>query len=210
MAGTSYPPMAMPMANTIAVISPQFCVPYPVDLTIVRKLMTLSEGSFGVTDANGNIMFRVKGKLFSLHDRRVLYDSAGNPLITFQQKLLSAHRRWQVYRGESTDAKNLLFSVKKSSLLQFRTKLDVFLASNTAENVCDFRIEGSWLERSCIISSGNSSNIVAQMHRKHSVQSVLLGKDTFGVTVYPNVDHAFITALVVILEEVNEDRSGED
>ncbi|KAL2509815.1 Protein LURP-one-related 15 [Forsythia ovata] len=143
MAGTSYPPMAMPMANTIAVISPQFCVPYPVDLTIVRKLMTLSEGSFGVTDANGNIMFRVKGKLFSLHDRRVLYDSAGNPLITFQQKLLSAHRRWQVYRGESTDAKNLLFSVKKSSLLQFRTKLDVFLASNTAENVCDFRIEGS-------------------------------------------------------------------
>ncbi|KAL2455766.1 Protein LURP-one-related 15 [Abeliophyllum distichum] len=208
MAGTSYPPMAM--ANTIAVISPQFCVPYPVDLTIVRKLMTLSEGSFGVTDVNGNIMFRVKGKLFSLHDRRVLYDAAGNPLITFQQKLLSAHRRWQVFRGESTDAKNLLFSVKKSSLLQFRTKLDVFLASNTAENVCDFKIEGSWLERSCVIYSGNSSNIVAQMHRKHSVQSVLLGKDTFGVTVYPNVDYAFIAALVVILEEINEDRSGED
>ncbi|KAL2484915.1 Protein LURP-one-related 15 [Abeliophyllum distichum] len=166
MAGTSYPPMAM--ANTIAVISPQFCAPYPVDLTIVRKLMTLSEGSFGVTDVNGNIMFRVKGKLFSLHDRRVLYDAAGNPLITFQQKLLSAHRRWQVFPRRD------------------------------------------WLERSCVIYSGNSSNIVAQMHRKHSVQSVLLGKDTFGVTVYPNVDYAFIAALVVILEEINEDRSGED
>lgn len=49
--------------------------------------MTLSEGNFGVTDVNGNIMFRVKGKLFSLHDRRVLYDAAGNPLITFQQKV---------------------------------------------------------------------------------------------------------------------------
>ncbi|CAI9779190.1 unnamed protein product [Fraxinus pennsylvanica] len=213
MAGTSYPypPMANPpMANTIAVISPQLCVPYPVDLTIVRKLMTLSEGSFGVTDVNGNIMFRVKGKFFSLHDRRVLYDAAGKPLITFQQKLLSAHRRWQVFRGESTDAKNLLFTVKKSSLLQFRTKLDVFMASNTKENVCDFKIEGSWLERSCVIYSGNSNNIIAQMHRKHSAQSILLGKDTFGVTVYPNVDYAFIVALVVILEEVNEDRSGED
>ena len=45
-----------------------------------------------------------------------------------------------------------------------------------------------------------------QMHRKHSVTSVLFGKDTFCVTVYPNVDHAFIVALVVILEEINEDR----
>ncbi|KAI3474263.1 hypothetical protein Pfo_029244 [Paulownia fortunei] len=206
MAGTSYPAVESP----VAVISPQFCVGYPVDLTIVRKLMSLSEGNFGVTDVNGNIMFRVKGKLFSLHDRRVLLDAAGNPLITFQQKLLSAHRRWQVFKGESTDAKDLLFNVKKSSLIQLKTKLDVFLASNTREEVCDFKIEGSWFERSCVIYAGSSKNVIAQMHRKHSAQSILLGKDTFGVTVYPNVDYAFIVALVVILEEINEDRSGED
>ncbi|KAK4418868.1 protein LURP-one-related 15 [Sesamum alatum] len=206
MTGTSYPAVAGP----VAVISPQFCAGYPVDLTIVRKLMTLSEGSFGVTDANGNIMFRVKGKLFSLHDRRVLLDASGVPVITFQQKLLSAHRRWQVFRGESTDAKDLLFSVKKSSLIQLKTKLDVFLAGNSREEVCDFKIEGSWFERSCVIYAGNSTNIIAQMHRKHSAQSILLGKDTFGVTVYPNVDYAFIVALVVILEEINEDRSGSD
>ncbi|OIS98032.1 PREDICTED: protein LURP-one-related 10-like [Nicotiana attenuata] len=213
MAGTSsYPPqMAMPpAANQVAIISPQFCAPYPVDLNVVRKLMTLSEGSFGVTDVNGNIIFKVKGKLFSLRDRRVLLDAAGNPLVTFQQKMLTAHRRWQVYRGESTDTKNFLFSVKKSSLLQFKTKLDVFLAHNTNEDVCDFRIEGSWFERSCVIYAGNTNTIIAQMHRKHTAQSILLGKDNFGVTVYPNVDYAFVVALVVILEEINEDRSGED
>ncbi|KAL0450946.1 UNVERIFIED_CONTAM: protein LURP-one-related 15 [Sesamum latifolium] len=206
MTGTSYPAVA----GQVAVISPQFCAGYPVDLTIVRKLITLSEGSFGVTDVNGNIMFKVKGKLFSLHDRRVLLDATGIPIITFQQKLLSAHRRWQVFRGESTDAKDLLFSVKKSSLIQLKTKLDVFMACNTREDVCDFKIEGSWFERSCVIYAGNSTNIIAQMHRKHSAQSILLGKDTFGVTVYPNVDYAFIVALVVILEEINEDRSGSD
>lgn len=43
------------------------------------------------------------------------------------------------------------------------------------------------------------------MHKKHSVQSVVLGKDTFSVTVYPHVDHAFIVALVVILDEINEE-----
>ncbi|KAM3287965.1 protein LURP-one-related 10 [Capsicum chacoense] len=206
---STYPPQMM--ANQqVAIINPQFCAPYPVDLNIVRKLMTLSEGAFGVTDVNGNIVFKVKGKLFSLRDRRVLLDAAGNPIVTFQQKILSAHRRWQVYRGESTDSKDFLFSVKKSSLLQFKTKLDVFLAHNTKEDVCDFRIEGSWFERSCVIYAGNTSTIVAQMHRKHTAQSILLGKDNFGVTVYPNVDYAFIVALVVILEEINEDRSGDD
>jgi uncharacterized protein YxjI len=44
------------------------------------------------------------------------------------------------------------------------------------------------------------------MHKKHNVQSVMLGKDNFSVTVYPNVDYAFIVALVVILDEINDDR----
>lgn len=49
-----------------------------------------------------------------------------------------------------------------------------------------------------------------QMRRKHSVQSIVLGKDTFSVTVYPHVDYAFIVALVVLLEEINEDRKDND
>lgn len=84
MAGPSYPAAAAP----VAVVSPQFCVGYPVDLTVTRKLMTLEDGTFGVTDVNGNLMFRIRGKVFSLHDRRVLLDAAGLPIITFQQKVL--------------------------------------------------------------------------------------------------------------------------
>ncbi|KAF7143588.1 hypothetical protein RHSIM_Rhsim05G0227600 [Rhododendron simsii] len=202
MAQSSYPPIG----NPVAIVSPQFCAAYPVDLTIVRKLLSITEGNFAVTDVNGNVMFKIKGKVFSLRDRRVLLDNAGNPILTLQQKILTAHRRWQVYRGDSTDAKDLLFSAKKSSLIQFKTQLDVFLAANTKEEVCDFKIKGSWLERSCTIYLGDTSTIIAQMHRKHSVQSIVLGKDTFSVTVYPHVDYAFIVALVVVLEEINEDR----
>lgn len=82
-------------------------------------------------------------------------------MLRFQ--LLSAHRRWQVFRGESTASKDLLFSVRKSSMVQFKTKLDVFMAPNTKEDVCDFKIEGSWFERSCCIYAGNSNNIIAQV-----------------------------------------------
>ncbi|CAA0836228.1 Protein LURP-one-related 15 [Striga hermonthica] len=206
MPGTSYPPAAQSHGPPpTAIISPQFCVGYPVDLTVVRKMLTLSEGNFGVTDVNGNLMFKVKGKLLSLHEKRTLLDAAGNPIVTFRQKMLSARSRWQVFRGESTDPKDMLFSVRRSSFLQLKTKLDVFLASNVSEQVCDFRVEGNWFESSCVIYAGKSNNIVAQMKRNHTAQSLLLGKDNFGVTVYPNVDYAFIIALIVLLEEINTD-----
>ena len=78
-------------------------------------------------------------------------------------QILSAHRRWQVYRGESSDSKDLLFSVKKSSLIQFKTELDVFLAANTSEQACDFKIKGSYFERSCTVSLGESNTIIAQV-----------------------------------------------
>ncbi|KAL7095185.1 hypothetical protein ACP275_10G008200 [Erythranthe tilingii] len=200
--GASYTAAASP----VVVVAPHFCVGHPVDLTIVRKMMTLSEGNFGVTDVDGNLMFKAQGKIFSLHDRRVLLDAARTPLITYKQKRRSAHQRWEAFRGESIDKKDMLFSVRKSSLFQMNTKLHVFMASNTSEDVCDFRIKGNWFESKCTIYAGNSNNIVAQMHRNHSAKSILLGKDNFGVTVYPNVDYAFIVLLVVILEEINTGR----
>ncbi|KAL6138964.1 hypothetical protein ACLB2K_064242 [Fragaria x ananassa] len=40
----------------------------------------------------------------------------------------------------------------------------------------------------------------------------VLGKDVFAVTVYPQVDFAFIVAVVVVLHEIeiNQDGKGED
>ncbi|KAK8682627.1 hypothetical protein V6N13_055011 [Hibiscus sabdariffa] len=198
-----------PLANPVSIVGPHFCAPYPVDLAIIRKVLTITDGNFVVTDINGNILFKVKGKFLSMHDRRVLLDGAGNPIVTLKQKMMSAHDRWQVFRGESTDASDLLFSAKRSSMFQLKTKLDVFLANNTREEVCDFKVKGSWFERSCAVYAGESSTIVAQMHKKHTVESILIGKDKFMVTVYPNIDYAFIVALIVILDGINkEDSSG--
>ncbi|CAH1446026.1 unnamed protein product [Lactuca virosa] len=198
------------MANPVAVVSPHFLAPHPVDLTIVRKLLSLSDGNFAVTDANGNVMFKVKGKHLSLRDRRVLLDAAGNPILSFQKKLLGVHNRWVVFRGDSSDAKDIIFTAKQSSLIQFKTSLDVFLGFKEKENVCDYKVKGSWFDRSCTIYAGETTTIVAQMHKKHTVQSIALGKDTFYVTVYPNVDYAFIVALVVILHEINEEKNDTD
>ncbi|KAL4606405.1 hypothetical protein ACB092_09G100100 [Castanea dentata] len=194
--------LSAPQAYPLWVISPYYCAPYPVDLGIVRKVLTVSDSSFVVTDTNGNTLFSC----------RIIVDAAGNPIVTIQDKVLIAHNRWQAFRGESTDSKNLLFSARTRSMLYLKTKLDVYFAHNTTEKVCDFKVEGSWLDRSCVIYAGGSSTVIAKMHKKDAVQSILIGNDNFIVTVYPNIDYAFINpnidyafivALIVILDEIN-------
>ncbi|KAJ4841476.1 hypothetical protein Tsubulata_015701 [Turnera subulata] len=199
---------APPLENPVVVIGPQFLAQYPVDLAIKSRVFTLGENDFKVTDINGTLIFQVKSKLLSLHDTRYLQDAAGNTLANLKQRILTMHRRWEVFRGESPE---LLFTVKKSSLIQFKTELDVFVAANTAQKVPDFKIKGSWMERSCTITLGDSNIIIAQMHKKHNLTTVLFDNaDSFAVTVYPNVDYAFIVALVVLLDEINDDRKGKD
>ncbi|KAL8550155.1 hypothetical protein ACS0TY_008832 [Phlomoides rotata] len=201
----------------IAVISPEFCAPENVHLRIVKKRFAVTHGNFVVTDEHDNTMFKVKDKLLSLHDRHLILNPDGIPipyrhidkkskstlvLILFQK--ISARKRWQVFRGESSRATDLIFRVRKSSVLQFKTELDVFLSGNEEERLWDFKVVGSWLERSCDIYDKNSSPI-AKMLKKHSLGSIVLGKDTFEVTVSPRVDHVFIIALVVIFYEINKD-----
>ncbi|CAN0879600.1 Protein LURP-one-related 15 [Linum grandiflorum] len=199
-----------PLANPVVVVGPQYLADYPVDLTVASTTLTLGENDFTIKDINGTVIFNVKSKLLSLHDRRRMHDSAGNVVLSLQQKILSAHRRWQAFKGDSTDAKDLIFSVRKSSILKYKGKLDVFLAENKKEESPDFRIKGGWAEGSCTVYLGKSKTVIAKMQRGQSLKVVFLDADTFKVTVYPQVDYAFIVALVVILDEINADRSGDD
>jgi uncharacterized protein YxjI len=198
--GAPAPPAPLP------VVGHQFCAPYVVPLTVTKKALSISDGDFAITDANGGLVLKVKGSIFSLRHRRVLLDAAGQPLLSMQEKVFSMHNRWEVFRGDSANASDLLFTVKKSSMIQFKTEMDVFLAGNTAQQVCDFKIKGNYFDRSCAFYLGNSTTMVAQMNRKFTISNVLLDRDTFIVTVFPHVDYVFIATLVVILDEVHREK----
>ncbi|XP_066393659.1 protein LURP-one-related 15-like [Miscanthus floridulus] len=198
-----------PAPVPVAVVSPQFCAPHVVPLTVTKKAMSFSGGDFTVTDdASSAVVLQVRGTYLSVRRHRVLHDAAGRAILTMQRKVFSMREKWKVFRGDSTAANDLLFRVKKTSIFQMKTKLDVFLAGNTtAEQVCDFKIKGSYFERSCAFYRGNSNVLIAQMNRKFTLSNVLLGKDTYSVSVFPHVDYVFIAALVVILDEIHRDRS---
>ncbi|KAK9127305.1 hypothetical protein Syun_016102 [Stephania yunnanensis] len=83
-----------------------------------------------------------------------------------------------------------------------KTNLNVFLASNTTEASIDFKIKGSWFDKSLTIYNGNTDTPIAQMNMK------VTASYTFTVTVRPNVDYAFVVAIILILDAINREGVG--
>ncbi|KAL6636671.1 hypothetical protein ACP70R_024243 [Stipagrostis hirtigluma subsp. patula] len=195
-------------APALAVVDARFCAAGAATLA-VAKTLSMSGSDFAVTDADtGALVLRVDGVLFSLRRRCVLVDADRRPVLTVQESALLLNTRWKVFRGESTNRRDLLFTVVKPSVIQLRwsTKVSVFLASNDAEQACDFRITGSYHDGVCAVSLGDSDTVIAKIDRRFSVASALLGKNTYSVAVNPGIDYAFIVALVVILDEMHYQR----
>ncbi|CAN7084528.1 unnamed protein product [Brassica oleracea var. botrytis] len=99
-----------------------------------------------------------------------------------RNKVTSKHDRWQVYRGSNLDDK--IFTVKRSSSVQLKTRVEVFLKQPDKEVSCDFNIKGRFMKLYVC-------NI--QVHEGH---------ERLVATVYPNVDCAFIVTLIFIFDLV--------
>ncbi|EER90648.1 hypothetical protein BDA96_01G040400 [Sorghum bicolor] len=192
----------------LAVVDARFCAADVATLA-VAKALSMSGSDFAVTDAaTGALVLRVDGVLFSLRRRCVLVDADRRPVLTVQESALMLNTRWKVFRGDSTRRRDLMFTVVKPSVIQLRgsTKVSVFLASNDAEQACDFRITGSYHDGACAVTLGDSDTVIAKIDRRFSVVSALLGKNSYSVTVNPGIDYAFVVALVVILDEMHFQR----
>ncbi|KFK24636.1 hypothetical protein AALP_AA8G005300 [Arabis alpina] len=176
----------------MAIVDPRFCSRNSIDMAIVRNI---ANDNYVITDVDGTLLF--KADSFTVkehhHDIRIFTDGSGSPVLTVKEKTVSMHDRWQVFRGRSTEQRDLLYTVKRSSMIQFKTKFDVFLSHNKEEKRCDFRVKCNRTESSRVVYAGESDAIIAQMDEKNTFKRV---------TVHPKVDYAFIASLLVILEDI--------
>ncbi|KAB5561772.1 hypothetical protein DKX38_006729 [Salix brachista] len=138
---------------------------YPnVDYAFIVALeMILDEINADLSDINGTVIFQVTKKLFSLTDRRFLKDAAGNTIVNLKRKIMSLHQTWEVYRGESDEEKDKLFTIEKSKLFQLKTELDVFLANHNEGELPDFKVKGEFGESACSVLLGDSNTMLAQV-----------------------------------------------
>ncbi|KAI3514978.1 hypothetical protein L1887_13726 [Cichorium endivia] len=193
MAQPSYTALSSP----VSVIGSQFLAPYQFDIIVDIN----SSRNLVITDINHKIMLKVKRCGASFHDQLVLVDVDDKPIVTMRDKIMSEHDRWNIFRGDSTSKTDMIFSTKSAHIIQFKTCVHVFMANKTSsKGVCDFKIQGSWSKRNCTIFIGDTSTTIAQMHKMESPENGKFVKDKFIVTIYPNVDYAFVVTLIAIVE----------
>ena len=119
---------------------------------VTKKMLSVSGGDWTITDQFGNRAFTVDGRIASMRDRRFLRDALGTRILTMKKKLITLHDTWEIYAGESS---TVLATVKKSSLVQFRTSMDCMLAnSNTGKRNPDYQIKGDFFDRNLTIFRG--------------------------------------------------------
>ncbi|PWA59506.1 tubby C-terminal-like domain-containing protein [Artemisia annua] len=193
--------MAQPNDETtsvpICVIGSQFMEPNPLEVIVD----TNSRGNIVVTDINHKIIFKVKPCNTYLHQQRLLLHADDRPIAMLQDKLMTEHKRWKVYKGDSTAKSDMIFSTKTAKVIQSKTNMRVFLENKeTKKDACDFMIKGSWSKRNCTIYMGDSSLIIARIHTMQSLENARFVNDTFMLEVFANVDYAFVVALIAIVD----------
>ncbi|KAI3725440.1 hypothetical protein L1987_65228 [Smallanthus sonchifolius] len=200
MAQPCYPPSP----NPVSVIGSQFIAPHPFEVIIDKS----SSGDHLITDVNNKILFRVIRRYTNYHDQRLLLDADNIPIVTIRKKILTAHSVWKAFKGNSNADSEMIFSTKTSKMIQSKMNVHVFLANKTnRKDSCDFKITGSWSNRSCPIYIGDSSTIIAQIHKTEPSENV---KDKFMVKIYPYVDYAFVVTLMVIHEAMKSSNADND
>ncbi|GMI87331.1 hypothetical protein like AT3G56180 [Hibiscus trionum] len=186
----------MEIEQMVKVVGERFCMPYRLELLVKKKLQSFSNCHYQVFDATGNLLLQVDGGVWKFHKKRVITDPAGLPVATLRSKTLSWKHQWVIHEGESSERDHFLCCVQQSNAIRIKNNHDVYLKEK--EEGRDFHVSASLASLSFKVNRGDT--VIAEVNHQFTWGSCK-GKQTFKVKVYPDVDYAFIVALLVIMNE---------
>lgn len=157
-----------------------------------EKLIALGE-DFTIQDENGRDVYFVDGKAFSLGDKLVFKDMAGNELARIEQKLLAWGPTYEIFRDGRQVA-----TVKKSLFTLFRCKFTVDVPGPD-----DLEAQGDFLDHEYAFIRGSES--VAQVSKRW-----LSWRDTYGIEVAPGEDDVLLLACAVVVDMACHKEEGHD
>jgi len=151
----------------------------------VLKQKLLSWGDdFVIKDEDGNDVFFVDGKAFSIGDKLSFQDMHGNELAFIRQRLLAWGKTYEIFRGGQ------LAAVVKKELFAFlhhRFMVDV-------PGPDDLEAEGNFLDREYEFRRGDS--VVAVVSKRWFSWT-----DTYGVEIVDGEDDVLILASAVVIDQ---------
>ncbi|OAE24113.1 hypothetical protein AXG93_2752s1270 [Marchantia polymorpha subsp. ruderalis] len=174
------------LKNEIPVIvDAHHCSPSEVKLTVSKKVLECNNGNFVITDSEGHTLFKLDQRKVFLRELMVLRDDGDSPAVSIHKKKISLHDTYQVYKGESSEE---LFTVwdknmRDAAELTYEIQLE-------SESDPTFQVKGDFVRRNYEIFS---------KYRR------LRRRSNYGVLVSPNVDQAFVAAVVTIMEAIHNE-----
>ncbi|CAH8283493.1 unnamed protein product [Eruca vesicaria subsp. sativa] len=193
----------------VSVVGEMFCNPYTTELVVRRQRESLKRDRFDVFDLSGNLIFTVDGGTWNIRRKRTLRDASGIPLLSMRTKgIITMRYKWEVYKGESTESEDLLFSVREPNLFSFKTSLDVSLppqqpSTDISSIEPDFRTSGRYIGSSFKLFEPIHNTLLAEVVHDFSWGGLIIGNYSFKVRVNPYVDIAFVIALLVIADDTS-------
>ena len=80
-------PLAM---NSVPIVAfdQRFAFPTPVTLLLKEKIFSFSGDDFKITDIYGNPYFLIKGKVWTMHQRKSFYDLYGAKIFNMEKVIM--------------------------------------------------------------------------------------------------------------------------
>ncbi|RYP08678.1 hypothetical protein DL765_008701 [Monosporascus sp. GIB2] len=189
-------PYPMPLG-----LFPGFMARQTETLMVKEKGMSLSGDSFTIKTVGGQPVFDVKGNFFSLSGRKEVTDMSGNHLFTIRKKHLALH---STYYAEDP-AGNLILEVIGKFGFTSRKFVGRFVSASGRRE--ELRMTGDFLHTSADIYANASPHPVAIINRKFfNLREIIGSKQTYAVTIAPNVDMAIVVAMCICLDERRSER----
>ena len=149
---------------------------------IREKFFRLTEDS-EIRDEPGNAIYRVKGKLFSLHHTLVLMDLSGNELATVNKQIISLTPKFHITRHGEEAA-----TVRKKLISPFVDRFTVDIPGPD-----DLHVTGSIFEHSFTME--RTGKVVATVSKRWVAMT-----DTYGVDIAEGEDDILILAVVLAID----------
>ncbi|KAK3700139.1 hypothetical protein LTR37_016142 [Vermiconidia calcicola] len=136
-----------------------------------------------------------RAKLISMRDKKKFTDMTGNELFTLSNKMMAISKS---FHGESPNG-TANFEVKGKFKLMGSKSVITFKNAADGKDV-ELELNGDWLDKSANITLNGKP--VAAISRKFFNASQFFGdKQTYFMTVAPNVDLSLMAAICVALDE---------
>jgi len=207
-----------PEMTPICATQARFCFPQTVKLHFHHTPHVLTADHFKIFDSTTNtIKFHCDGRAFSLREKKVLKDAAGNSILNIKQDILTFADHISVYAGEHSSHEICKFhnqcTLQKARVtcafkdIMSEEQKKLVLLGNLETKCCAIYLGDPEQRRnSYFVGAGScdpSAVPVAIMWRNCEMEShdSIVEVDEYCIEIKANVDHALVVAMCIVVEE---------